>query len=263
MRWIINIVAMLLIPFGVSAQTPDTVFLEELTWTEVRNAIDNGTTTIIIPTGGTEQNGPHMVLGKHNYRITAASERIARELGDALVAPVMTYVPEGEIDPPSGHMRFAGTISVPHEVFKSVLEYAARSLKVHGFTDILLIGESGPNRPGMEQVSEKLNKEWASEKARVLFISSWYSSDEFKEWLLLKGETEDTLGEHAGLMDTATLLAIAPEHVRTDIMSVARGMDIDGATRDPTRATVEIGKMGLEFKYRAVIQQICQLMTQE
>ena len=64
------------------AQTPDTVFLEELTWTEVASAIDSGSTTIIIPTAGTEQNGPHMVLGKHKYRINAGSERIARSLGN-------------------------------------------------------------------------------------------------------------------------------------------------------------------------------------
>ncbi len=153
------------------AQTPDTVLLEELTWTEVRAAIDNGTTTIIVPTAGTEQNGPHVVLGKHKYRMNAGSERIARELGDALVAPVMTYVPEGKIDPPTGHMRYAGTISIPHEVFKSVLEYTARSLKVQDFMDILFIGDSGGNQRGMREVSEALNEEWASEEARVLYIS--------------------------------------------------------------------------------------------
>ena len=120
------------------SQTPDTVFLEELTWTEVDSAINSGTTTVIVPTAGTEQNGPHMVLGKHKYRINAGSERIARSLGNTLVAPTITYVPEGDIDPPSGHMRFAGTISIPQEVFESVLEHTARSLKRHGFTDILL-----------------------------------------------------------------------------------------------------------------------------
>ena len=122
------------------SQTPDTVFLEELTWMEVDAAIDNGATTIIVPTAGTEQNGPHMVLGKHKYRINAGSERIARSLGNTLVAPAITYVPEGDIDPPSGHMRFAGTISIPQEIFESVLEHTARSLKRHGFTDILFIG---------------------------------------------------------------------------------------------------------------------------
>ena len=97
------------------AQAPDTVFLEELTWTEVRDKLAAGVTTVIIPTGGTEQNGPHMVLGKHNYLVRHKAGEAARRLGDALVAPVMAYVPEGNVDPPSGHMRFPGTITTPPE----------------------------------------------------------------------------------------------------------------------------------------------------
>jgi len=96
---------------GTFAQAPDTVFLEELTWTELRDLIRSGKTTVILPTGGTEQNGPHMALGKHNVRVKALAEKIARGLGNALVAPVLAYVPEGGIAPPTGHMRFPGTIT--------------------------------------------------------------------------------------------------------------------------------------------------------
>ena len=138
-------IAFLCLAGAASAQTPDTVFLERLTWEEVRDAMAAGKTTIIIPTGGTEQNGPHMAIGKHNVRVTANAERIARMLGNALVAPTIAYVPEGNIDPPGGHMRFPGTISIPDPVFRQVLEYAARSLKQHGFRDIVFIGDSGPN----------------------------------------------------------------------------------------------------------------------
>ena len=67
------------------AQLPDTVFLDEFTWTEVRDLIDNGTTTVIVATAGTEQNGPHMVLGKHKFIVSYAAEQIARRLGDTLV----------------------------------------------------------------------------------------------------------------------------------------------------------------------------------
>ena len=123
----------------VLAQAPDTVFLEELTWTEVRDALADGTTTVIIPTGGTEQNGPHMVLGKHNYLVKHKAGEVARRLGNTLVAPVMAYVPEGDVDPPTGHMRFPGTITTPPEVFEQVLEFAARSFRQHGFRDIALV----------------------------------------------------------------------------------------------------------------------------
>lgn len=242
------------------ASPPDTVFLEELTWTEVRDAIDAGTTTIIVPTAGTEQNGPHMVLGKHKYRINAASERIARALGHTLVAPVMTYVPEGEIEPPSGHMRYAGTISIPVDVFEATLEYTARSLRVHGFTDILFIGDSGPNQGPMQVVATVLNAEWQGDPTRVHFISDWYTSTTFEEWLLEKGETAETMGQHAGLVDTSLLLAVAPQHVRIDKRSVGQGSDVDGVTGDPTKATAEIGKVGMDFYFEDAMQQIRDLM---
>ena len=115
--------------------------LDALTWTEVRALIARGKTLAIIPTGGTEQNGPHMVLGKHNYIMRHTAARIAAALGNALVAPVIAYVPQGRIDPPSGHMAYHGTISVPGSVFAATVESAARSLRRHGFTTICLIGD--------------------------------------------------------------------------------------------------------------------------
>src|SRR5476649_3090561 len=74
---------------------PPGISLEELTWTEVRDALKAGTTTIILPVGGTEQSGPQMALGKHNARARVLAGRIAAALGDTLVAPVVSYVPEG------------------------------------------------------------------------------------------------------------------------------------------------------------------------
>ena len=110
---------------GPVVQQPDTVFLEELTWTELRAGIQAGKTTIIVPIGGTEQNGPHMALGKHNARVRTLAERVARTLGDAFVAPVIAYVPEGALQPATGHMRFPGTITVPDDVFRRGLESMA------------------------------------------------------------------------------------------------------------------------------------------
>ena len=129
------LIATMLWGMSTTVIAQDSVFLEQLTWMEVRDAIRAGKTTVIIPTGGTEQNGPHMILGKHNVRVTLMAGEIARRLGNALVAPTMAYVPEGNIDPPSGHMLFPGTITLPPEHFAKVVEFAARSLKVAGFTD--------------------------------------------------------------------------------------------------------------------------------
>ena len=245
---------------AAQAQDLPSVFLEELTWTEVRDAIDAGTTTVLIPTAGTEQNGPHMVLGKHKFIINHASAMIARELGNALVAPVVTYVPEGSVESPRGHMSKAGTITLPEEHFMKLLEYAARSLAVHGFTDIVLIGDSGGNQRGMRRVAEMLNEEWANETARVHFVGDYYSDNGFREWLMEQGETEETIGGHAGISDTSQLLAVDPRHVRTDKLAPGGGFPDSGVSGDPTRASVERGVKGIQMKVDAALAQIRELV---
>jgi creatinine amidohydrolase/Fe(II)-dependent formamide hydrolase-like protein len=162
--------------FGALAQTPGAVFLDELTWTELRDQIRSGKTTIIVPIGGTEQNGPHMVLGKHNVRVKALAEKIARALGNALVAPVIAYVPEGAISPPAGHMRFPGTISVPSATFEEVLESAARSFKAHGFRDIVFLGDHSGYQSSETKVATKLNREWKSSSVRVHPLPEYYAA---------------------------------------------------------------------------------------
>src|SRR5713226_7136770 len=81
----------------------DTVFLEELTWPELRTLVQTGKATMIFPIGGTEQNGPHMALGKHNARVRMLSERIARTLGNAMDEPDIENVPEDTIKPKKGN----------------------------------------------------------------------------------------------------------------------------------------------------------------
>ena len=244
------------------AQAPDTIWLDELTWTEVRDKIDGGTTTVIVATAGTEQNGPHMVLGKHKFIITEASERIARRLGNALVAPIVTYVPEGNLDPPSGHMRYAGAITLPVEHFKTLLEFTARSLAVHGFTDIVFIGDSGGNQRGMREVSEMLNAEWAGGGTRVLFVGDYYSNNGFRDWLISQGETEETIGSHAGISDTSQLLAVKPEHIRLDKRAPLGGFEGSGVSGDPTRASAEYGRKGIELKVETAVRQIKALLSE-
>ena len=238
------------------AQPPDTVWLDELTWTEVRDKLTGGMTTIIVATAGTEQNGPHMVLGKHKFIITAAAEQIGRELGNALVAPIVTYVPEGNLNPPTGHMRFSGAITLPNEHFMMLLEFTARSLAIHGFTDIVFIGDSGGNQRGMEEVSKLLNTEWATEPARVHFIGDYYANNGFRQWLELQGETAENIGSHAGISDTSQLLAVAPEHIRFDKLVPQGGFDGSGVSGDPTRASMEYGHKGIALKVEAAVKQI-------
>src|SRR5436305_2542958 len=137
-------------------ETGGSVFIEDLTWTELRDQVAAGKTIAIVPIGGTEQNGPHMAIGKHNVRVKLLAGKIAAALGNALVAPVLPYVPEGNLNPPSGHMRWPGTITVPEDSFEKTIEYAARSFKVHGFHDIVFLGDHGSTEKGEEAVVGKL-----------------------------------------------------------------------------------------------------------
>ena len=241
---------------AIAAGSPDTVFVEDLTWTEVRDAIKNGKTTIVFPTGGTEQNGPHMVLGKHNFIVKHAAEQIARRLGNALVAPVLAYVPEGNIDPPTGHMLYPGTISLPDDVFMKVTEYASRSFKANGFKDIVLIGDSGENQKALQSVATALNKEWVKTEARVHFIPDYYKEDPFREWLQGQGEKRDDIGRHAGIVDTSQLMAVNLNGIRSDKLVAGGDRKVTGASGNPARATVAYGKKGLEMKIDAAVAQI-------
>ncbi len=241
---------------ALSAQPVDTVFIEELTWMELRDAIKAGKTTIIFPAGGTEQNGPHMVLGKHNFIVKHAAEQIARRLGTALVAPVLAYVPEGEINPPSGHMLFPGTITLPEEHFIKITEYAARSFRVNGFKDIVLIGDSGPNQKGLQVVAALLNKEWTGGDVRVHYVSDYYHSQAFSKWLRAQGEMPENIGTHAGIEDTSELLAINPNLIRKGKLAPGGDFKLTGVAGNPARASAAYGKQGLEFKIAAAVSQI-------
>ena len=127
------IIAALTLPLGPSYA--EALFIADMTRGEVAAALDQGKRAVIIPTGGIEQGGPHLITAKHNHIVRYTAAAVAQGLGNALVAPVVVYVPQGQIDPPQGHMKFPGTVSLPEPVFRSVLKNIARSFKVHGFTE--------------------------------------------------------------------------------------------------------------------------------
>jgi len=237
-----------------SAEAATSVFLEELTWTELRAAIDAGNTTAIVPIGGTEQNGPAIVLGKHNVRARFLAGRIAETLGNAIVAPVIAYAPEGRIDPPASHMRFAGTLSIPDDVFERTLEYAARSLRQHGFRDIVLLGDHGGYQHDLQVVADRLNREWPASGQRATrahAIPEYYrASDEgFAQLLRERGFRDDEIGTHAALKDTSLMLAIDPGAVRTDLLESATppgpAQGVYGG--DPRRASAQLGQLGVDL----------------
>jgi creatinine amidohydrolase len=243
----------------VCAQAPDTVLLEELTWTEVRDLIGAKTTTIIVPVGGTEQNGPQMTLGKHNARVKILSEKIARALGGTLVAPVIAYVPEGRLSPATGHLRFPGTITISDETFQKVLEYAARSFKLHGFRDIVFLGDHGGTQADQKAVAARLNREWAATPVRAHAIEEYYRAAvvEFPRFLSERGYRTEELGLHAGLTDTSLMLAVDPRMVRPGrLRPDSWPPGASGVSGDPTRASAELGRLGVEMIVTRTVEAI-------
>lgn len=240
-------------------QQPKSVLFEKQTWTEIAQDISCGFTTIIIPVGGTEQSGPYIVVGKHNTRVLYQAEKIARQAGRTLVAPVVAYVPEGGTAPRTSHMRFPGTITLPPDVFARMLSSVAESFRVQGFRLIVLIGDHGGYQKDLEKLAAQLNVRWQAAGAHVLYVRSYYDviPHQYSEWLRQNGHRLD-VGQHADISDTSLMLAVDPSMVREEALrhapnpSAAQG--IYGG--DPRRASSTLGQPGLAMQVEAAVKAI-------
>jgi creatinine amidohydrolase/Fe(II)-dependent formamide hydrolase-like protein len=246
MRRVLSI-TLVLLPLAAAAAP---VQIEEMTTTELRERIAAGTTTVLVPIGGTEQNGPHMVLGKHNVRARILATRIAERLGNAVVAPVLAYVPEGSIDPPAAHMRFVGTISIGEATFEAVLESTARSFCRHGLHDVVLLGDHGGYQASLQRVAAKFARAAGTPAGcRVHAPPEYYRvvQKDFVEALKARGFDAAAIGTHAGLADTALALAVDPGLVRKDALAAASSAGVrEGVYGDPRAATAALGQIGID-----------------
>ena len=234
----------------------DSVFLEELTWLEIRDALRSGKTTAIIATGGVEQNGPYLATGKHNYVLRAVTERIARALGDALIAPIVAFVPQGNIDPPNGHMRYPGTISLQTDTFKRLLADIAASLRVHGFRHIVMIGDSFGNQHGMHEVAERLSREWGPSGTTIHHIPEYYDNARVTRWLQAQGIHEVDEGLHDNVQYTAQMMLVDPDTVRMR-QRIARGnFSINGVNLAPAEKTIVLGRLLVEHQVSLTVEAI-------
>ena len=241
----------------LSAPLPDTVEIADMTWVEVRSAIARGHTTVIVPSGGIEQNGPHMILGKHDRIVRVTAERIATQLGNTLVTPVIPFVPEGDYDPPQGHLRFPGTIGVSEPAFAGVLDGVARSLKAGGFKTICFIADHGGSAKPQAEVAARLSKEWAQQGVRVIDVSDYYADDGQTNFLKGQGETPASIGQHAGITDTSELMAVHPQGVDLGRFADAPFvLESNGVSGDPMRASAERGRALVDIKVQAAVRQI-------
>jgi creatinine amidohydrolase/Fe(II)-dependent formamide hydrolase-like protein len=233
----------------------DSVWIEDLTWMEVRDLLREGRRTVLIPTGGIEQNGPYLVLGKHNVILRATMEAVARKLGDALVAPVVPFVPEGQIDPPSGHMRYPGTVSVRAETFHSLLLDLCRSMRAHGFEQIILLGDSGGNQEGMAAVAAQLSREWQGTGTSAHFVPEYYEFD-YAGWIASQGIVETDEGLHDDVRHSAIMMLVDPRSVRMEERIAADRFSINGVELAPADSTLALARRLVDAQADATVGAI-------
>lgn len=234
----------------------ETLFIEEMTWMEVRDALKAGTNTVIVATGGVEQNGPYLATGKHNYVLRAVTQAIAEKLGNTLIAPIVAFVPEGEIDPPGSHMKYPGTISLTEETFRRLLTDICASLGAHGFVHIVLLGDSAGNQAGMKQVAAELNAKWAGGKTRVHFIPQFYDYGGVKKWLDGQGIAQVSEGLHDDFAMTAQMMLVDPTTVRMKERIAAGKFRINGVELAPAEKTIEWGKKIVAYRAEVTVAAI-------
>jgi creatinine amidohydrolase/Fe(II)-dependent formamide hydrolase-like protein len=242
------------------AQQPLSLEIAQMTWPVLRDAIAAGRRTAILPSGGVEQNGPHMILGKHDHIVRAGALRVAAALGDALVAPVLPYAPQGRFDPPEGNLRFPGTLGVTEDAFAAMLDGVARSLRLAGFRWICLMADHGGSQRPQERLAARLTAEWRREGTRVIALDRWYGAIADQDaWLLAQGETDAAIGTHAGIGDTSELLATHPSGVDLSRLPPdPAALPALGATGDPSRASAARGEALLAIRVAAAVAQIRQ-----
>jgi creatinine amidohydrolase/Fe(II)-dependent formamide hydrolase-like protein len=244
---------------GPNAKLPS-LFIEELTWTEIRDALGAGVNVVIVPTGGTEKNGFHMIMGKHNVHSKAGAKLMAERLGNALIAPVIKYVPEGQATE-----QTPGVLSCRDACFENQLLAVGRSMKVHGFTDVLFIGDNGGNQNGLRAAAEKLNAEFAGSNTKVYALTDFYEKGhEYLEAYLMAayGWTLAQIGSHAGIQDTSQMMYVNPSGIRFDqLIRSEVEREAASVSGDPTKSTAEFGRMGINFKANGAIAQYMRMKT--
>ena len=234
----------------------DTVWIEEMTYLEARDAIKAGKTTALLFAGSTEQNGPYLPGSKHQHALRAVGEVVARKLGNALIAPI---IPMEAGNPDNPQMNW-GSFYLTRETFQAVIRDVATSLKSQGFTHIILMGDSGGDTAGLRAVAEELSTKWAG-KPMIVHVPefyNWTSPGGVRQFVKDNGINENPTAE--GIHDeygiTAALMAINPLLVRLDQRVAANKTTINGISILPKEKTIDFGKKVIEFRANTAVAAI-------
>jgi creatinine amidohydrolase/Fe(II)-dependent formamide hydrolase-like protein len=242
------------------------VYIEDLTWPEVQQAIQAGKTSAIIYAGSTEQNGPHMAIGKHNFIARWAAGSIAIKLGDALVYPTLPFAPTGDAVKRTGHMRFPGSVTLTPQTYRSVVHDVALSAVDAGFRNVFIMGDHGDGQDILGAVAKELDAQWKPRGVRVFYVPDLYfkAKEQARAYESSHGITSHDV--HAGTDDTSELMALDAPHrwIRADKLAPGEGARtaVTGVDGDPTKASPALGDIFLRYKIDDAVAQIRQLIAQ-
>ncbi|HUZ01425.1 MAG TPA: creatininase family protein [Thermomicrobiaceae bacterium] len=201
---------------------PGEVLIERMSWTDVRDAMAAGSRTVILPVAAMEQHGPHMAIGTDTFLGYETSERLARALGDALVAPAIS------IGYSVGHLPMPGTVTIAEETLAQVITEVVDSLIHHGFTDVVLLSSHGGNYGALNMAVPGLRARHPA--VRIHTRTSFDSSMEARAALLDElGLDAARVGVHAAQGETSMMLACHPNLV--DMSRAVEGFTGDASIR--------------------------------
>jgi creatinine amidohydrolase len=199
------------------------VFLEDMTFQEVRASIDGGAVNVIVPCGAIEQHGEHLPLDVDAVHAEYLGKRIAERLGDALVAPTI------RVGVSPHHMGFAGTISLSPTTFEAVYTDYCRSLASHGFRNILCFSGHGGNFAPLADMRQRLSDE-VGPSTRVFvfsdldrFLGTW------RAVVAEEGISADQVGGHADVAESSVYAYLRPGRIRTERLKQGYMGPFDGA----------------------------------
>ena len=253
---------LMLLPQAVFAQR--SVYIEDLTWPEVQQEITAGKTSAIIYAGSTEQNGPHMAIGKHNFIARWVAGAIAIRLGDALVYPTLPFAPTGDLVARTGHMRFPGSVSLTSRSYGAVVHDVALSALDAGFRNVFIMGDHGDGQDVLAAVAASLDAQWRPNGARVFYVRDVYFKEKQQAHAYEVAHHLPTHDVHAGTDDTSELMALDAHHrwIRSDKLTPSEGSQTarTGVDGDPTNASPALGDVFLQYKIDDAVAQIRQLL---
>ena len=186
------------------------VELEMLTHTELSQKIKDGWTSVLLVAGGTEERGPHDVLGGHNILAKNHATMAARKLGKTIVAPVLPIAVNATGLNANREMADQpGPIQMPADVFKQVQIAMIDSMARSGFKDIFLMGDHGGGQQQMREAAEEMDKKWSAKNVHVYYVSDFYNKTHEDVDMYLY-EHKLPIGGHGAMMETSEMLYLEP-----------------------------------------------------